>query len=127
MEKSMNMKLNMSNLNKTWIFDLDGTVVVHNGYRDLGEDILLEGAKEFINKLSEKDYVLIITSRSDQEKDNTINFLKKNNIRFDQIIFGVPYGERIVINDRKPSGLDMAYSINTNRNYFPLIDYTEDF
>ena len=35
----------MSTLPKTWILDLDGTVVKHNGYKIDGEDTLLSGAK----------------------------------------------------------------------------------
>ena len=38
-----------SNLNKTWIFDLDGTLVIHNGYK-CGEDTLLPGVKEFFDE-----------------------------------------------------------------------------
>jgi len=32
------------------------------------------------------------------------------------IIFGLPQGERILINDMKPSGLITAYAINKNRD-----------
>ena len=38
------------------------------------------------------------------------------NIRFDQIIYDLPFGERILINDAKPSGLKTAYSVNTVRD-----------
>lgn len=31
------MELKLSTLRKTWIFDLDGTLVVHNGYREDGD------------------------------------------------------------------------------------------
>ena len=31
---------NYSNLDKTWIFDLDGSLVKHNGYKTGGEEIL---------------------------------------------------------------------------------------
>ena len=30
----------------------------------------------------------------------------------------MPMGERIIVNDRKPSGLDMAVSINMDRDRF---------
>ena len=30
------MKLVMSDMNKTWVLDLDGTIVKHNGYKDEG-------------------------------------------------------------------------------------------
>ena len=38
------MELVMSTLPKTWILDLDGTLVKHNGYKMDGEDSLLKGA-----------------------------------------------------------------------------------
>lgn len=43
-------------------------------------------------------------------------FLRKNHIRFDYIIYEAPYGERILINDEKPSGLKMAIGINVKRD-----------
>ena len=48
----------MSTLPKTWILDLDGTVVKHNGYKIDGEDTLLSGAKEYIDALPEDDRVV---------------------------------------------------------------------
>lgn len=37
----------VSSLPKTWILDLDGTIVKHNGYKIDGKDTLLQGAKQF--------------------------------------------------------------------------------
>ena len=50
------------------------------------------------------------------ERENLEKFMKNNGLRFDQIIFGAPMGERILINDDKPSGLRMAYAINKKRD-----------
>ena len=41
----MEQDLILSTLSKTWIFDLDGTLLKHNGYKTDGEDSLLEGVK----------------------------------------------------------------------------------
>lgn len=109
------MQLIMSPLPKTWIFDLDGTIVEHNGYKH-GEDILLPGVLEFWKQIPESDFILILTSRTNDEKYNTEKFLKDNKIRFNQIIFDMPMGERILINDDKPSGLPMSFSIRRKRN-----------
>ena len=103
--------LNLSNLNHTWLIDLDGTLVKHNGYKDDGYDSFLVGAEEFINGIDENDMIIILTSRSEEYREKTEFFLRDNNIRYDYIIFNVPYGERIVINDNKPSGLITALSI----------------
>lgn len=43
-------------------------------------------------------------------------FLHKNNIRYDYILTDMPFGERILVNDRKPSGLNTAYAINKDRD-----------
>lgn len=107
----------LSNLGQTWIFDLDGTIVVHNGYLS-GKDTLLDGAKEFFHNIPLEDKVIIITARSSEYKEMTINFLKENEIRFDTILFDMPKGERILINDIKPRGLKCGIAINTNRDEF---------
>ena len=110
------MELVMSALPKTWILDLDGTIVKHNGYKIDGKDSLLDGAKEFLCQIQNEDMVIFVTSRKIEYKDATELFLQENNIRFNHIIYEAPYGERILVNDRKPSGLQMAYAINTRRD-----------
>ena len=112
MEKS----LTLSTLPKTWIFDLDGTLVKHNGYKIDGYDTILEGAKEYINGIPKEDRIIILTSRTYEYQDITLRFLVDNGIRYDDILFEVPMGERIIVNDRKPSGIDMAVAINLDRN-----------
>lgn len=111
-------EMTLSTLPKTWFVDIDGTLVKHNGYKIDGIDSLLEGAKEYLDQLPEEDRVILTTSRTDEYKELTIDFLKKNNIRYDDIIFNLPFGERIVINDRKPSGLEMSVAINLDRDRF---------
>ena len=112
----MGETLIMSTLPKTWLFDLDGTVVKHNGYKIDGKDTLLDGVKEYLETIPVEDYILILTSRTDEFRERTITFLDENSIRYNEILFNMPMGERIVLNDRKPSGIDMAYAINFNRN-----------
>jgi ribosome-interacting GTPase 1 len=114
------MELEMSALPKTWVLDLDGTIVKHNGYKVDGKDTLLDGAREFLSQIRSDDMVIFVTSRKKEYKDITENFLIENNIRFDYIIYEAPYGERILVNDRKPSGLQMAYAINTERDKAPI-------
>jgi len=108
----------ISTLGKTWIFDLDGTVVKHNGYKIDGKDTLLEGAREFFEKIPETDMIVFVTSRTSDLKKETEDLLSKEGIRFDQIIWGAPFGERILVNDKKPSGLNTALAINTERDRF---------
>jgi len=111
----MEYKFGSINEPKTWFIDLDGTLVIHNGYQN-GGDLLLDGVEDFFKSLPKEDFVIITTARKKEFKKKTIKFLKKNNIRYNQIIFGLPTGERILINDKKPDGTKTAYSINVNRN-----------
>ena len=116
----MEQGLILSTLPKTWIFDLDGTLLKHNGFKIDGKDTLLRGAKEYIDSLPLEDKVIILTSRLDDCREETLGFLRSQGIRFDEILFGMPMGERIVINDQKPSGLDMAVAFNLERDKFKL-------
>lgn len=113
-------ELILSTLAKTWIFDLDGTIVKHNGYKIDGADSLLPGAKEYLDAIPPQDKVIIFTSRKAEYRDETLRFLDDHKVRYDNILFGMPMGERIVVNDRKPSGLDMAISLNMDRDHFIL-------
>lgn len=106
----------LSSLNHTWILDLDGTLVKHNGYKLDGKDTFLEGAEKFLCSLPKEDMVILLTSRKSEYTQQTIEFLKQHQVRYDHIIFDVPYGERIVLNDKKTSGLTTAVALNIERD-----------
>ena len=116
----MERDLILSTLPKTWIFDLDGTLLKHNGYKIDGVDTLLEGAKEYLDGLPQEDKVIILTSRQEEYREETLAFLRSHGVRFDHIFFEMPVGERILVNDRKPSGLVMAMAFNLDRDTFAL-------
>ena len=116
----MATELTLSTLPKTWIFDIDGTIAKHNGYKQDGFDTLLPGVKEYFSEIPEDDYILILTSRTEDYRKQTIDFLNDNGIRYNDIIFNLPMGERILVNDRKPSGLDMSVAVNISRNIFDV-------
>jgi 23S rRNA G2445 N2-methylase RlmL len=110
--------VHISNLGHTWILDLDGTFVKHNGYKFDGQDKFLEGAEIFLKNLPQKDMIIFVTSRTDDDRELTERFLREHNIRYDYIIFNAPFGERILINDNKPSGLKTSIAITTQRDVF---------
>ena len=83
----------VSPLAKTWILDLDGTIVVHNGPYIYGKDRFLPGAKEFLDKIPPQDMIIFLTARSNYEKAHTLKFLEENNVRYDHIIFNAGHGE----------------------------------
>lgn len=115
--------LEFSPLAKTWILDVDGTLVKHNGYKIDGCDTLLDGVKEFFEALSPDDRVVLLTARKEEYLPALKDFLAKNNIRYDFLLTDMPMGERILVNDRKPSGLDMSFAINKNRDEFFNVAY----
>jgi len=110
--------IKVSSLDKTWIFDLDGTIVKHNGYLIDGHDTLLDNAKAFLDEIPETDFILILTARGHGYREDTVEFLRKEAIRYDHILFNLPQGERILVNDKKPLGLLTAIAVNTVRNEF---------
>ena len=116
----MEEKLILSTLPKTWIFDLDGTILKHNGYKIDGKDTLLQGAKEYLDTLPKEDKIIFITSRTEEYKGKPLELLNSSGIRMDWILFGMPMEERIVVNDRKPSGIDMAVAVNVDRDHFTV-------
>ena len=119
-------KLRLSCLGHTWILDLDGTVVKHNGYKTDGEDSFLEGAEAFLKSLPGKDMVVFLTSRAEECREETERFLEKHGVRYDYIIYGAPYGERILVNDNKPGGLRTGYAVCTERDEWAGIAVEED-
>jgi hypothetical protein len=108
-------RLTVSILPKTWIVDVDGVLLKHNGYLD-GTEQLLPGAREFWKNVGEHDLVIIISARSDSLRESTIKLLTEQGMRVDHALFGLPVGERIVVNDNKPSGLQMGHAINLVRD-----------
>ena len=86
----MEEKIVLSTLSKTWIFDLDGTLVKHNGYLIDGVDTILPGVREYLKELPEDDKILIVTSRAEEYRLMTECFLAENCIRYDAILYGMP-------------------------------------
>lgn len=110
------MTLTLSPLPKTWILDVDGTIVAHNGHLLPEGDRLLPGVKRFFDTIPATDLVVLITARQDEHKDALVAFLRREGIRFDHLITGAPAGERILVNDAKPSGLPTAFAHNKARD-----------
>lgn len=114
--RGIDFMLEMTALGKTWLLDLDGTLVKHNGYKLDGKDTLLPDIGQLLAQIHPEDTVVILTSRKREQRKETEFFLQKHGIPYDHIIFELPYGERILINDKKPSGRKMAFAVNTQRD-----------
>lgn len=112
----MKKKIILSPLSHTWFIDIDGTILKHNGYLSEGHDTLLPGAKEFFSNIPSSDKIVLVSSRKEEYRATTLAFLSQCQIRFDEALFGVPMGERVLINDRKTSGLCTALAVSPNRD-----------
>jgi hypothetical protein len=103
----------------TWFFDLDGTIMKHKGNDVVwGEDDeeLLPGVKELWETIPKDDIIILVSARSGKYKNSALKLLEKENIRYNHVIFDLPRGERILVNDTKPLGLKTAIAWNLNRN-----------
>jgi hypothetical protein len=107
--------LRLSALPHTWLIDVDGTLVEHNGYKH-GGDVLLPGVRDFWRGLPASDVIVLLSARAEAEKPATLAFLRAEGLRFDVAIFGLPVGERILINDAKPSGMTTAFALSVRRD-----------
>lgn len=109
------MDIRLSTLAHTWLIDVDGTVLAHNGHLQ-GEDRLLPGVAEFWSRIPVADTIILLSARKESERAVTLGFIDAHGLRYDQAIFGLPTGERILLNDSKPSGLVTAVSIPLYRD-----------
>lgn len=107
--------LRLSPLNHTWVLDFDGTLVRHNGHKR-GEDEWLPGALEFLRSIPGGDLVILLTAREETYRERTEAFIRAAGVRVDAVHFNVPMGERILINDTKPSGLTCAHAVAPTRD-----------
>ena len=55
-----------------------------------------------------------------------MKFLSDNQVKYHHIIFNAPYGERILVNDDKPSGLHCSHAVNLIRDEFNMPYITEN-
>jgi hypothetical protein len=110
------LSISLSTLDHCWFIDIDGTIFFHNGYMHENGDVLLPGVIEFWSLIPINDMIILMTARSKDLEEITKNGLDKFGLRYDQILFGLPKGERILINDKKPSGLKTAIGLNLDRD-----------
>lgn len=109
------MTMALSRLGHTWLIDIDGTLLKHNGYK-AGGDELLPGVQAFWQSIPANDCIILLSAREECYRAMTLDFLRAAGLRFDQAIFGLPHGERLLLNDTKPRGLQTAIALNLERD-----------
>ena len=108
-------------MTKTIFCDIDGTIFKHKG--DIIKNILeppeiLNGVIDKFKEWDKNNYKIILTTgRKESSREQTKEQLKSLGISYDELIMGLPNGDRILINDKKEKGIDnTAYSYNLVRN-----------
>jgi mannose-6-phosphate isomerase-like protein (cupin superfamily) len=103
---------------KTVFCDIDGTLLKHNGDPYSLEETILPGVFESIREWEKRNYRIILTTgRRECFRKQTEELLGKLGILYDQLIMGLPNGDRVLINDKKPNGIrNTAYAVNLVRN-----------
>lgn len=126
---------NKKTIGKTWFVDIDGTILKDIPNRDIDDiidtygdesylqEIPLKDAIDFFRGLPKRDKIVITTARESHMIPHTLKALNHFNMPYDEYVFDLPQGPRIVVNDIKPAGshinkqdLDTAYAINVTRN-----------
>jgi len=108
-------------MKKTLFIDIDGTLLKHRGSESnilLKETEILPGVLEKLDEWDANGYTIILTTgRKESLREFTEKELLKFGIFYDKLIMGLPRGERIVINDKKPNNdMNTASSIQVIRN-----------
>jgi hypothetical protein len=65
-----------------------------------------------LERTEDKDFVILITTPTEEMRESTLVLLNNYGLRYNVAIFGILTGERICINDKKPSGLLTSYAVN---------------
>ena len=104
---------------KAVVFDLDKTVLVHNGKRspfdwsDLSGDTPIEGIKSIINSFYNSSiYIIFLTGRPESSRRNTESWLKDNKIKYNSLIMkeGSPYQKSAIT--KRESMLEIQKDFN---------------
>jgi hypothetical protein len=116
----------------TLFVDLDGTLVENSGQyskKRWGETQGIKANIDAVNHLHStgKTKIIITTSRTEIFRDATIAQLKALGIKYHLIIFDLPHGKRIVINDYSPSNpFKSCDAINVKRDSGDLKEMLEN-
>ena len=132
---------NKSTFSKTWFVDIDGTILKdktndeidkiieeHGDNSYLHEEPIQESI-DFFRSIPKRDRIVLTTARTRDHINHTIEALDYFKMPYDDYVFDLGSGPRILVNDIKPKGnignvaaLDTAFSINVERNE-PNIKY----
>lgn len=114
----------MSHKPRTWIFDVDGTILVHKNEgacKQWSGPAFLElcpGVRETFNEIERNcGCIVLITTRPECARPWLEGNLRYYGLFWHHLIMGVPSGPRVLVNDSKPTHTgDTAFSLTVERN-----------
>ena len=133
-------------MRNTWFIDIDGTIVKHKTNEELDDintmfnendlfdkkiqsnndsigilkEYLLDGVRDFWEKIPKEDIIILTTAREYRHKWITEEMLNAFELRYDKVIYALGSNKRFLLNDREPDYKihkgDKAFSFNVDRN-----------
>ena len=122
-------------IGKTWFIDIDGTIlkaqsnekidrmITQFGNKSHTQEQTLPSSKHFLKKIPKRDTIILTTARDNKHKEHTEKTLEYLGVRYDNVIYDLRSGARILVNDVKPKGavknrheIKTAFAINLKRD-----------
>lgn len=109
---------------RTFLIDIDGVIIEQSNKWDDGRipdehDFKeLPSSRRTINRWkADGNKIVLTTARPEPYRFRTEHQLQRIGIMYDVLIMGLPNGQRILINDKKPQeDIDTAIAINLDRD-----------
>jgi hypothetical protein len=124
-----------SKIGKTWFIDIDGTIlksqsnekidrmIERHSSKSHTQEQALSSSKMFLKKIPKGDVIILTTARDARHSEHTERALEFLGMRYDEIIYEIRAGARILVNDIKPKGavknnheIKTAFAINLKRD-----------
>jgi mannose-6-phosphate isomerase len=115
---------------KTIFCDIDGTIFEHTGdiIKNYSQNpTILNNIVNTFKTWDKNNYkIILITGRKESTRQQTEKQLQDSGVIYDELIMGLPNGDRIIINDKKQNcSRNTTYAINVVRNKgFEHLDLT---
>ena len=122
-------------IGKTWFIDIDGTIlkaqsnekidkmITQFGNKSHTQEQTLPSSKHFLRKIPKRDTIILTTARDNKHKEHTEKTLEHLGVRYDNVLYDLRAGARILVNDVKPKGavknrheIKTAFAINLKRD-----------
>lgn len=97
---------------------MDGVICYWKNDNYNKNEVLIMDNVNFLKNLIKENNIKIVltTARSKKKCKQVLRLLKHQGLNFNKCVYDLGVGQRLVINDKKSTGLKSAFSLNTERN-----------